>query len=113
MFEYVQRAKRLQKVDSNGSIVTAFFEDGTRATGELLIGAEGAHSQVREYLVGPETATLKPSCVVSSIATPRLPIDVSRAVRQLHPRYCAVFHPDGYFCWVGSKSPDRPIGASV
>ena len=101
----MQRAKRLQKVDSNGSSVTAFFEDGTHATGKLLIGAEGAHSRVREYLVGPETAALKPSCVVSSIATPRLPIDVSHAVRQLHPRYCAIFRPDGYFSWVGSKFP--------
>lgn len=52
--------------------------------------------------MGPEKAALKPSPVVSSIATPRLPVDVASAVRKLHPRYCAVFHPDGYFCWVGS-----------
>ncbi|ODM22450.1 hypothetical protein SI65_00038 [Aspergillus cristatus] len=97
----IQRGKRLARIESNNDIVTAFFEDGSQATGKLLIGAEGAHSRVREYLMGPEKAALKPSPVVSSIATPRLPVDVASAVRELHPRYCAVFHPDGYFCWVG------------
>lgn len=97
-----QRGKRLVRVDTDGAIVTTVFEDGSHATGQLLIGAEGAHSRIRQFLVGPETATLKPSAVVSSICTPRLPVDVQSAVRQLHPRYCAIFNPDGYFCWMGS-----------
>lgn len=32
--------------------ITITFDDGTQATGNLLVGAEGAHSPTREYLVG-------------------------------------------------------------
>lgn len=69
----------------------------------LLIGAEGAHSRVREYLFGKEKAALQPTKVVSMIATPRLPADQALRVRELHPRYCPFFHPNGHFAWVGSE----------
>lgn len=99
-----QWGKCLQEVDSDGTTVTVKFEDGTQEGGWLVIGAEEAHSRVREYLAGKEKAALSPSPCVSSIAIPRLPAEVAVAVRKLHPRYCSVFHPDGYFLWVGSKS---------
>jgi 2-polyprenyl-6-methoxyphenol hydroxylase-like FAD-dependent oxidoreductase len=35
---------------ANGGGVTAVFEDGTRATGDLLVGADGVHSATRRLL---------------------------------------------------------------
>ena len=40
--------------------VTARFEDGTEATGTLLIGADGPRSRTREILVGLENAKTAP-----------------------------------------------------
>ncbi|KKA16498.1 hypothetical protein T310_9902, partial [Rasamsonia emersonii CBS 393.64] len=98
-----QYGKRLVGVESDSKTATAIFEDGTRATGRLLIGTEGAHSRVREYLLG-EKGALHPSPIVATATVMRLPEDVVRSVRELHPRYCIAFHPDGYFMWLGSKS---------
>ncbi|KAL1967229.1 hypothetical protein VTN77DRAFT_3520 [Rasamsonia byssochlamydoides] len=97
----IQYGKRLVGVESDSKTATAIFEDGTRATGRLLIGAEGAHSRVREYLLGKEKAALLPSPLVATATVMRLPEDVVRSVRALHPRYCIAFHPDGYFVWLG------------
>jgi len=43
--------KKLQRVEEEGDVVKAFFEDGTSAIGDLLIGADGIHSAVRQQLV--------------------------------------------------------------
>lgn len=43
--------KKLQKVEEEGDVVKAFFEDGTSVIGDLLIGADGIHSAVRQQLV--------------------------------------------------------------
>ncbi len=42
--------KTLLKFEENADHVLAHFEDGTQATGRLLIGAEGIHSVVRRQL---------------------------------------------------------------
>ncbi len=43
--------KKLQKVEADEKGVQAFFEDGTSTTGDILIGADGIHSAVRQQLV--------------------------------------------------------------
>ena len=37
----------------HGGAVTLRFADGRQATGDLVIGADGIHSVVREYVAGP------------------------------------------------------------
>jgi 2-polyprenyl-6-methoxyphenol hydroxylase-like FAD-dependent oxidoreductase len=46
----IQRGKRLTRVIQHRSGVTADFSDGTRAAGEILIGADGLNSTVRPLI---------------------------------------------------------------
>jgi 6-hydroxynicotinate 3-monooxygenase len=46
--------KRLQALDDNGSDVRLTFEDGTSVTADIVIGADGINSRVREVLLGAE-----------------------------------------------------------
>ncbi len=41
-------------VEQDAASVTAVFEDGSRATGDVLIGADGIRSTVRQYVLGHE-----------------------------------------------------------
>ena len=49
--EHVRFGKELVRYESDGRHVTAFFADGTEASGRVLIGAEGGHSRVRAQLL--------------------------------------------------------------
>lgn len=50
----VHFGKRLKSLDDNGSNVHLEFEDGTTATADIVIGADGINSKVREVLLGAE-----------------------------------------------------------
>ncbi|WP_163507806.1 FAD-dependent oxidoreductase [Fodinicola acaciae] len=52
------------KENSDGT-VTAYFADGSRATGDVLIGADGTRSRVREQLVPRATTTQIPAIGVA------------------------------------------------
>jgi salicylate hydroxylase len=45
--------RRCTGFDATGSGVSIAFEDGTRATGDVLVGADGIHSKIRQQLFGP------------------------------------------------------------
>jgi 6-hydroxynicotinate 3-monooxygenase len=46
--------KKLRDIDQTGRAVGLDFEDGDRAEADLVIGADGVNSKVREFLLGPE-----------------------------------------------------------
>ena len=46
----VQHGKRLVDVEQAGDGVRALFDDGSEATGDVLIGADGIHSAVRRHI---------------------------------------------------------------
>jgi salicylate hydroxylase len=50
----IKLGRRLVNVEQDEKGVTAHFQDGTSQRGDLLIGADGIHSQVRERLFGEE-----------------------------------------------------------
>ncbi|KAL8948092.1 MAG: hypothetical protein Q9222_005695 [Ikaeria aurantiellina] len=48
--------KRVQQVDEDSDGVTLHFKDGQSARAEVVIGADGVHSKVREHLLGVDVA---------------------------------------------------------
>ncbi|CAN5490575.1 FAD-dependent monooxygenase [soil metagenome] len=46
--------KKLVGLEQNGGPVTMTFADGTKATADAVIGADGVHSLVREIIIGPD-----------------------------------------------------------
>lgn len=46
----ITRGKRLQNIESTGQGVVATFQDGTSASGDLLIGCDGVHSRTRQFV---------------------------------------------------------------
>jgi salicylate hydroxylase len=51
---HITLGARCVAVEQDDHVVTARFADGRQAAGELLIGADGIHSVVREYVAGPD-----------------------------------------------------------
>lgn len=47
----VQFGKRVVKIEEADDKVTAFFDDGTSESGDILVGAEGTRSVVRKHLL--------------------------------------------------------------
>jgi salicylate hydroxylase len=54
--EHITLGARSVAVEQGDDAVTAHFADGRNATGELLIGADGVHSVVREHVAGSDRA---------------------------------------------------------
>lgn len=50
----VQLGKTLTDVAPLGDAMALSFADGTRAEADIVIGADGVHSRIREILLGPE-----------------------------------------------------------
>ncbi|KAJ3073991.1 hypothetical protein HDU98_000152 [Podochytrium sp. JEL0797] len=50
----IHNAKKLVNIEQTETNVTAIFADGTRAEGDILIGADGLRSGTRAILFGPE-----------------------------------------------------------
>lgn len=51
----IQFGKRIEKVEQTDTSVTAYFTDGSTATGDFMIAADGTHSIVRTHVLGYQT----------------------------------------------------------
>jgi len=56
MCETIQFSKKLVDVVVTNGLVELHFDNGETATGDMIIGCDGSHSRVREFLVGRELA---------------------------------------------------------
>ncbi|WWD19382.1 hypothetical protein CI109_103842 [Kwoniella shandongensis] len=48
----IRYGMKLEKIKEDKGGVTAYFENGTEVRGNILIGADGIHSKVREHVLG-------------------------------------------------------------
>ncbi|KAI9693182.1 MAG: hypothetical protein M1822_005178 [Bathelium mastoideum] len=55
----VQYGKKFERLDDQGGRITAFFEDGTTAEGNILIGCDSVQSKVRMCVLPPEKIKLE------------------------------------------------------
>ena len=82
-------------MDGGDATVTATFEDDSKATGNILVGADGANSMVRKYLHGPKTAALQTLPLVGLHAEFTFPPDIAeKMTAELHGQVAIVtYHP--------------------
>lgn len=88
--------KRLQRIEVRDKDIEVGFEDGTCATGSLVIGADGSQSKVREFLVGPDAAQLE-DVGLTMINFPYSGYTPEQAhlLRSWHPIVQLCYHPGG------------------
>jgi salicylate hydroxylase len=54
--EHIHLSKRLVDIDDRGARASLVFDDGSRADADLVIGADGARSVVRRWMLGYDDA---------------------------------------------------------
>ena len=90
----MEYSKRLSKISTEGDTVTAHFQDGTSATGSLLVACDGGRSKSREFVVGPDAAKGFDSGYTFINTWSKLPAEVALGLRAKHPIISQAMHPD-------------------
>lgn len=98
--EHVQWRKRLVDIQTSADGVTATFEDGTQASGSLVVGAEGSNSRVRKHLRPDAYRNTQLPVRFLGSAVDMTPSEV-KPLRDLDPLLFQGCHPTtGTFLWV-------------
>jgi 2-polyprenyl-6-methoxyphenol hydroxylase-like FAD-dependent oxidoreductase len=100
--------KYLTNISYTSSTVTASFEDGTTATGRILIGADGARSTVRRLIAGPDTAQITRLPYAATFVQARYTRSQALFLRSFHPLYLSAPHPSGQFSFFGLQEAADP-----
>jgi 2-polyprenyl-6-methoxyphenol hydroxylase-like FAD-dependent oxidoreductase len=78
--EYIEKGRTCTGFEQNESAVTALFDDGSKAHGSVLIGADGLHSTIRSHLIGPKALHYCGYGVWRGVAHFNLPADAGVTV---------------------------------
>jgi 2-polyprenyl-6-methoxyphenol hydroxylase-like FAD-dependent oxidoreductase len=83
--ENYRLGKNLHRVEQDGAAVTACFADGTRERGDLLVGADGIRSAVREQYL-PQAQPVYAGYVAwrSVLDEDAMPADIRREIFELY-----------------------------
>lgn len=80
------------------------FEDGSQAAGDLIVGADGAHSRVRDSLLGLEKAALHPLPFAGCSIITTLPAALATKFREtVNPISTLSYHPLGSMAFVSRE----------
>jgi len=101
--ELYHPAKSLLHVEQDARSITAIFADGTRETGDILVGADGARSAVRAQLA-PDAKTEYAGYIAWRALIPEA--EATEAQRELLYARNAFCIPDGEL-WVSYPVPAR------
>lgn len=96
----IQWDRRISKIEQSGNEVKLIFEDGREACGDVLVGADGAGSFVRSYLV----PTQKPSTLPAGVLNGEVTLRGDEFKQQLalaHSAYVAA--AENFHLYVGLK----------
>ncbi|KAI0871374.1 FAD/NAD(P)-binding domain-containing protein [Hypoxylon argillaceum] len=109
----IQWGKRLRREEDEGKQVTVHFEDGTSASGDILVGADGLNSVVREHLLRRPNEEILNSIPLSCIwGETTLSADVfERQLSLAHSAYAYVSEK-GYFIWVGLNNVNDDLSGN-
>jgi 2-polyprenyl-6-methoxyphenol hydroxylase-like FAD-dependent oxidoreductase len=90
--------------DVDGEGVTAQFADGSTYRGDVLVGADGPKSKVRELLLGAERAVNSSVGIVYNMAIVKYgDAEKAKHVRSAHPVNCLGYNQNGTFSFISSK----------
>ncbi|KAK3645381.1 hypothetical protein LTR56_009108 [Elasticomyces elasticus] len=90
----IEYGKTLRRVTVDSRGVSVQFDDGSQARGDMVIGADGSHSKVREYLVGVEAAKCEPiGLTMVNHAAGNYTPEQARILRAFHPIVQLSIHP--------------------
>lgn len=92
----IEYSKKLVNISTGGLHVTAFFEDGTSATGSLLVGCDGGRSRTRDQVVGSEAGKGFDTDYTMINTWTTVSADTAIALRAKHPIISQAQHPDGF-----------------
>ena len=93
-------------IDDVEDVVTAHFADGSTYQGDVLIGADGPKSKVREMLLGIEKARSSPVGINYNTAIVKYgDAEKSKYIRSFHPVALLGYNPTGRFHFISSNCP--------
>jgi 2-polyprenyl-6-methoxyphenol hydroxylase-like FAD-dependent oxidoreductase len=110
----IQWGKRVVSIDQNNEGVLVSFEDGTTARGDILVGADGINSCVREHLLQKPASELLKLVPVAAIVG-EVTLSGESFIEQLelgHSAYVYVSPTMGFlnFCGLHHVLPDGKSG---